>query len=166
MTPGGSGARAAQAATFLAVAGVLVLYALRGGTFDVVPRAELGIAAWWALGLGWATGVLPRARFGGWALAPLAGLVLLAAWTALSLTWTESAERTGGELARLAHHVGLLALALSLVGPRTWRAAAGRCRRRARWRSARSRSRRGCGPPPSRATSSRGPSTAAARATR
>jgi hypothetical protein len=109
---------------FLAVAGVLGLYALRGGTFDVVPRAELGIAAWWAIGLGWATGLLPCARLGGWALAPLAGLVALAAWTALSLTWTESAERTGGEIARLAHHIGFLALALSLVGPRTWRAAA------------------------------------------
>ena len=48
----------------LACALVLVLYALRGGSFDVVPRSELGIAAWWTIALGWAVGVLPRARLG------------------------------------------------------------------------------------------------------
>ena len=109
---------------FLASAGVLVLYALRGGSFDVVARSELGIAAWWAVAIGWALGVLPRARLGLGAALPVAGLALLAAWTALSLTWTESDERTVTELARVAHHAGFLVLALSVLSRRTWRAAA------------------------------------------
>jgi hypothetical protein len=108
---------------FAASAAVLVLYALRGGSFDVVPRSELGIAAWWAIALGWAFGVLPRARLERAAALPVAGLVLLAAWTALSLRWTESDERTVLELARIAHHAGFLVLALSLLSRDTWRAA-------------------------------------------
>ncbi|MDA0185484.1 O-antigen ligase family protein [Solirubrobacter phytolaccae] len=112
-----------RALAFASCAAVLVLYALRGGSFDVVPRAELGIAAWWIAGLGWAVGVLPRAhiRRVGWL--PFAGLLALAAWTALSLRWTESDERTAAELARVFHHAGFLVLALSLLCRDTWRAA-------------------------------------------
>src|SRR4051812_37563336 len=99
-----------RALAFATCAAVLVLYALRGGSFDVVPRAELGIAAWWIAGLGWAVGVLPRARLGRTGWLPVVGLLALAAWTALSLRWTESDERTAAELARVFHHAGFLVL--------------------------------------------------------
>ena len=51
-------------------------------------------------------------------------MALLALWTALSLGWTDSDERTLAELARVVHLGGLALLALSLLDRRTWRAAA------------------------------------------
>ncbi|MBE2314495.1 O-antigen ligase family protein [Solirubrobacter sp. CPCC 204708] len=111
-----------RALAFVVCAAVVGLYALRGGSFDVVPRAELGIAAWWIVALGWAVGVLPRARVGRAGWLPAFGLLALAAWTALSLRWSESDQRTAAELARVFHHAGLLVLALSVLCRETWRA--------------------------------------------
>src|SRR5829696_5478777 len=109
---------------FALTAAVTTYYALRGGSYDVVVRQEEAIAVWLVLGLGGAVGLLPRARLPRLALVPLGAVALLALWTALSLSWTDSDERTLAELARVVHLGGLALLALSLLDRRTWRAAA------------------------------------------
>ena len=65
-------------------AGAVLLYALRGGSYDLVIRQELGVAVWWILLLGLVTGVLPRAQAApAWRLVPPLGVVALVAVTAL-----------------------------------------------------------------------------------
>jgi hypothetical protein len=103
---------------------VLVYYGLRGGSYDIVPRQQEALAVWWVLGLGFAFGLLPRARPPRGVLVPLAAIALLVLWTAISLGWTQSDERTFAELARLIHYAGLLLLVWSVVDARTWRPAA------------------------------------------
>jgi hypothetical protein len=87
-------------------------------------RQEEALAVWWVLALAFALGLLPRLRPTRGALIPLAAIALLAAWTAVSLTWTSSDERTTEELARVLHYAGLLILVWALVDRTTWRAAA------------------------------------------
>lgn len=100
----------------------LVLYlTLRGGGYDPIVRDQVGVALWWLLLFGAAAGTLPAARLTTRGRIALALLVGLAAWTALGLTWTESTERTGLELARLATYSGALALGLSALGGRCGR---------------------------------------------
>ena len=105
--------------------GVVLMYALPGGTYDLVPRQQIGILAWWIVAIGIATGRLPRQRPSRTAYALVGALALCIAWTAASFSWTESDERTSIELARLLHHVGVVVLALSLVTRQTWAFAAG-----------------------------------------
>ena len=107
----------------LSAAAIAVL-AFRGGTYDIVARQEAGLAVWWILALGFGLGLLPRSRPHALVLLPLAALLGLGAWTALSLTWTESDERTLAEVSRLVSYLGLLVLVVSALNRRTWRAAA------------------------------------------
>ena len=109
---------------WLVTAGVLLLYVTRGGgSFDIVPRQEVAIGLWWILAIGFAAGVLPRTRpeLG---LAPVVVLLMLAAWTALSLIWTQSDERTLTEVTRVLGFAGLMLLAVCALDRTTWRAAA------------------------------------------
>ncbi len=97
---------------------VLVTYlGLKGGGFDPLVSDQVGIAVWWVLLATVAVGALPRQDLGrlGWAAAGL--LAALAAWTALSLTWTESSEQTATELARVATYLGVFGLALLARAP-------------------------------------------------
>ena len=106
-------------------AALVLVYCLRNGTYDVVARGEMGILIWVALGLGWATGVLPREKPGVLMWPVAAGFLALAVWTAVALGWTESDERTAVEIGRVVHHGGAFLLAASLLSGRTWRAALG-----------------------------------------
>jgi O-Antigen ligase len=96
---------------------LLVLYlALKGGGYSEIVYGEVGIAAWWIALLGALVGVLPRIRVtpAGWI-----GLALLgafAAWTALGIGWSESAEQSVAELGRVATYLGIFALALLAQG--------------------------------------------------
>jgi O-Antigen ligase len=95
----------------------LVLYlALRGGGYDRVVYSEVGIAVWWLVLLGALVGVLPAARISraGWITLGL--LTAFVAWTALGITWSESAERTAAEAGRVAAYLGVFALALTGQG--------------------------------------------------
>ena len=103
---------------------LLLYYALRGGSYDIVPRQEEALAVWWFLALGFAFGLLPRARAPRSVAVPLVAILLLAVWTAISLSWTSSSERTFAELARFLHYAGLLVLIWSLVTVHNWRAVA------------------------------------------
>jgi len=105
-------------------ASLLVYYGLRGGSYDVIPRQQEALALWWILGLGFAFGLLPRSRPPRSVLVPLGALLLLAVWTAIQLTWTQSDERTFAEIARFLHYSGLLLLIWAVIDWRTWRPAA------------------------------------------
>lgn len=106
------------AATWLLAALLVVYLALENGGYDPIPRDQIGVAVWWALLLGVAVEALPvpgRTRAG---LAVLGLLLGFAVWTALSLGWTESAERTASELARVATYLGVFALGICLAARR------------------------------------------------
>jgi hypothetical protein len=114
------GFHAGEAGRWVASFALVFYLAVSGGGYDPVVHTETGIAIWWIVGVGAVTGVL-AIRFGalGWAaLALLGGFVL---WTGLAMTWTESAERTASELARVATYGGALALGLLLAGGRSAR---------------------------------------------
>jgi hypothetical protein len=108
---------------------------LSNGGYGIVERSEVGIAVWWTVLVGTLVGALPLAGGTLAGRAMLAVLALFAGWTALSLGWTESDERTAVELARVTTYLGVLALALGVQGEGRWRhllhgvtaAAAGLC---------------------------------------
>ena len=98
----------AVSAWLLPFASVLYL-ALEGGGYDTVVRSQVGVVLWWIVLIGALAGILPRAiARRGWIAVGL--LAALGAWSALSLSWTESTERTVIEVGR----VGMLLAALIL----------------------------------------------------
>jgi tetratricopeptide (TPR) repeat protein len=99
-------------------------YAVLGGSYDLLTRHEEALLVWIVLALGFAFGLLPRARLHRLSFAVLAAVAALALLTALSLTWTESDGRTTEELARVVQYAGIVLLALSALNRYTWRAAA------------------------------------------
>ncbi|HYP55934.1 MAG TPA: O-antigen ligase family protein [Solirubrobacterales bacterium] len=95
----------------------LVLYlGLRGGGYDALVHDEVGVIVWWGVLALVLAGALPRLWPTGLAWVALGLLAALTAWTALSLGWTESTERTWADLARLAGFLGVFALALFAAG--------------------------------------------------
>ncbi len=103
----------------------LLIGALRGGSFAAVERLQGSIAVWWILGLGAAFGSLPQRRPSRAALFACAGLLALAGWTALGLLWTDSAERTTAEVARVLGYAGLVGLVGCTFGARDRRIVVG-----------------------------------------
>ena len=100
---------------------LIVFLGLANGGFDPIARGEVGIVVWWLVVLGTALNLLPAAG-GTPAGRMLLGIaVAFAAWNALSLTWTESDERTATELARVSTHLAVFALALGIQGTGRWR---------------------------------------------
>jgi hypothetical protein len=119
--------RAGVAKAFAFVGGLtlVLLFALRGnGSYDLVVRQEYGLAIWWIIAVGVGIGLLPRARLAAPTLVLLGALLAYALWTALSLTWTESSERTFTELARALDYLGIVLLLGLVLERRTWRSAA------------------------------------------
>ncbi len=105
-----------------AVAALLIVYlGLSNGGYGIVERSEVGIAVWWTVLIGTVVGALPLAGASRTGRALLILLAAFAAWTALSLTWTESDERTAIELARVVAYLGVFALALGVQGEERWR---------------------------------------------
>jgi len=115
---------AGSAIAFTAAFGLVLAYALRGGSYDIVAFEEYGLLIWWLLAVGIALGVLPRVRPARAVLLLCGAMLAYAAWTALSLIWTQSSELTTEEIARSLDYLGLLLLLGLLVGRSTWRAAA------------------------------------------
>jgi hypothetical protein len=105
----------AGAATWLLAALLVVYLSLENGGYDPIPRDQVGVLAWWLLLLGVASQALPlpgRTRAGIVALGLLLGFAL---WTGLSMSWTQSEERTATELARVVTYLGVFALGISLA---------------------------------------------------
>lgn len=95
----------------------LVAYlGLKGGGYDPLVHDQVGIAVWWVLLVAVAVGAAPRRRLGTLAWCGLGLLAAFVIWTALSLTWTESVERTSADLARVAGYLGAFTLALFARG--------------------------------------------------
>jgi O-Antigen ligase len=92
--------------------GLVAYLGLEGGGYDPLVHDQVGIAVWWVVLAGVLVGALPRRRPGTLALAGLGLLTAFVAWTALSLTWTESVEKTSADLARVAAYLGVFGLAL------------------------------------------------------
>lgn len=91
----------------------LVVYlGLEGGGYDALVHDRVGIAVWWAVLALVLAGAMPRLRLSPLAWAALGLFAAFTVWTALSLVWTESTERTWADLARLAGFLGVFALAL------------------------------------------------------
>lgn len=96
----------------------LVAYlGLEGGGYDALISDQVGLAIWWLLLLGVLVGAFPRRRPDPLALTALALLAAFVAWTALSLTWTESLDKTWADLARVLGYLGAFGLAIALRGP-------------------------------------------------
>jgi hypothetical protein len=103
---------------------LVLLYALRGGSYDVVAYEEVGLGIWWVLAIAFGLGLLPRTRPPRAALALVGALAAYSLWTGLSLIWTQSSELTIEELARSLDYLGVVTLLGASLDRRTWRAAA------------------------------------------
>jgi hypothetical protein len=88
----------------------VVVLALNDGTYPVTARSGLAIAAWWAIAIGVLLRLWPRRRLPVEAWVAGGALVLLSAFTALSMTWANSAEGAFAELDRILIYVGVFAL--------------------------------------------------------
>lgn len=95
----------------------LVVYlGMRGGGFEQRAYSEIGIAAWWLVGLGIIAGALPSARVGRTAWIGLGVLAAFAGWTAIGVIWSESSGRSVIEVARVVVYLGVFAVALLIGG--------------------------------------------------
>jgi hypothetical protein len=91
----------------------LVAYlGLEGGGYDPLVYDQAGIAVWWIVLLGTVATALPRRAPGPLAWAALGLFAAFAGWTALSLGWTESQDKTFAEVARAASYLGIFVLAV------------------------------------------------------
>lgn len=104
--------------TWLLAFGLVVYLGLKGGGYDPLVSDQVGISVWWVLLAAVAVAALPRRRLETLAWVALGLLAAFLAWTALSLTWTESVERTSIEIARVGTYLGVFALALFSRGSR------------------------------------------------
>ena len=98
--------------------GLVAFLGIEGGGYDPLVHDQVGIGVWWVLVVGVLVGALPRLGPSRLALLALGLLAAFVLWTALSLVWTESAERTWAELARLLTYLGVFSLALLVRAPR------------------------------------------------
>ena len=105
-------------ATWLLGFGLTLFLALEGGGYDSVIRDQVGIVVWWIAVVGLLAGALPVRKPGMLSLAGIALLAGFALWTATSLIWTESVERTTNDLARVLTYLGIFVLAVMIRGPR------------------------------------------------
>lgn len=108
---GERGVDAAAVAGWLLAFSLVAYLGLKGGGYDPLVHDQIGVAVWWIALAGVVVGALPRRRPSGLTWLALGLLGAFVAWTALSLTWTESTARTSADLARLSAYLGIFALA-------------------------------------------------------
>lgn len=101
---------------FVLAFALIAYLGVEGGGFDPLVHDQAGIAAWWIVLCGILVGALPRRRPELLAWCGLGLLAAFAAWTALSLFWTDSSDRTSTDLARVLTYLGVFTLALFLRG--------------------------------------------------
>jgi hypothetical protein len=101
---------AASVAPMLLVAAGVFLLALNDGTYQVTTRSSVAIGIWWTVALGVVLRLWPRQRVPVEAWVGGGALVLLGAFSALSMAWADSAEGAFAELDRILIYVGIFAL--------------------------------------------------------
>ncbi len=101
-------------ATWLLGFGLVFYLGLEGGGYDPLVHDQVGIAVWWVLLLGALVGAIPRLSPSRLGLVAGGFLFAFVAWTALSLTWTESIDRTSADLALVLVYLGTFGVALGL----------------------------------------------------
>lgn len=94
--------------------GLIAFLGIEGGGFDQLVYEQAGIAIWWVVLVGVVVGALPVLGPGRTATVGLALFAAFVAWTALSLLWTESSERTLTDLSRVLTYLGVFVLAIFL----------------------------------------------------
>ena len=91
---------------------LIVVLGFSGGGYDAIVHGQAGLILWWMILVGAVVGSVSV----GASRAALAAVVLLAAfagWTALGLSWTETAERTWAEISRVLTLLGVLVLGVA-----------------------------------------------------
>lgn len=101
--------------------GLTVYLGIKGGGFDPLVDNQVGIVVWWIVLAGLLVGVFPRRPLGRLGWSSLSLLAAFAAWTALSITWSESSGDSRADLARVATYLGVFALGLFVRGSRAVR---------------------------------------------
>jgi len=99
-------------AIWLLCFGLIAYLGIEGGGYDALVHDQAGIAVWWILLATVAVGALPRRRPGQLAWVALGLFAAFTIWTALSLGWTESADKTSADLARVLGYLGIFAIAI------------------------------------------------------
>jgi hypothetical protein len=95
------------------VAGIAIAVfalAFQSGGYDVTVRNAFAIAALWAIAVAVGALVWPLERPPRAALAAGAALAALLAWTAIAISWSDSAERAFTEVNRIALYLAVFAL--------------------------------------------------------
>lgn len=92
--------------------GLVAWLGLGGGGFDPLLFERVGVYAWWIVLAGVGFGILPVRKLGTLAWSAIAFFALLVVWTAVSLAWTESPDKTMTELARISTYFGVFGLAV------------------------------------------------------
>jgi O-antigen ligase/polysaccharide polymerase Wzy-like membrane protein len=98
--------------------GLVVYLGLEGGGYDPLVYDKVGLLAWWALFAAVLVGAVPRRPPSPFAWLALGLLAAFVVWTGLSLTWTESIDRTAADLARVAGYLGVFGFAIFSRGAR------------------------------------------------
>jgi O-antigen ligase len=105
---------------------LLVFYlAMKGGGYDPLVSDQVGIVVWWIVVLAALVGVLPFVRIGAAGWVGFGVLVAFAAWTALGVIWSSTAERSVAQIALVLTYLGVFALSLAGRGPERLRRTAG-----------------------------------------
>src|SRR5262245_59823498 len=104
--------------TWLLCFGLVAYLGIEGGGFDALVYDQVGIGIWWIVAIGTLVAALPRSGPSHLALPAWALLAAFAAWTALSMFWTESGERTFADIARMLTYLGAFTLTLMVRAPR------------------------------------------------
>jgi hypothetical protein len=104
--------KSASLLTGLIAAVGLFYLSMRGGGYELTARAEIGLVVWWLIAVLGALGVIPAGRPGRSALVMLGAMAALAAWTAIAIIWSPSAERGMVEVERVLTLGGILTLAM------------------------------------------------------
>lgn len=105
----------AGVAAWAITVGLIVYLGLKRGGYPQPVYSEIGIAAWWLVGIGTLAGALStRIGRAGWIALGL--LAAFAGWTAIGVIWSESSGRSVVEVARVLAYAGVFAMALLLAG--------------------------------------------------
>lgn len=97
------------------VAATVFALSYADGGFAPTTRAYAGMAAWWLLGVGAATGIASaRSGISRLAVVALGLLAAFAVWILISINWAADAERAFVQFDQVALYVAALAIAIAL----------------------------------------------------